>query len=360
MFGGQLGTWDQPYGSQLPSPVAGPASPVDIVVPFFTPQREPTPDQGPSSITIREPTPVASSETPSRSVTPESTQELEAKGKAPERAPGLTIAEIMAGTQTITAGMVQLQPQQQQQAPAQQGGGGGPPAGGGGPAGGQPAGGPPAGGPPAGGGGPPGGGCPPGGGQPPAVPAAAAAAPQNGSLGGKAPTTYDRDRSKTRIFIHQFKLYRMANATNFKMINPTTRVSLFLSFMDGPKVIGWAQQQVELLEHRILGYIPCLNGRNSCKRKWNEAASSKHLLELGMVEKEISAQGKTSSEESWTLTLSQGETLAIPGQGTPYVVVKRRYTRADRTRGFPRSSRPNRARPGLCILHTPHKRPFHK
>jgi hypothetical protein len=250
-FGGQLGTWDQPYGSQLPSPVAGPASPVDIVVPFFTPKREPTPEE-PPAITFREPTPAVSSDTPSRSATPESTQELNTKGKAPERAPALTIAEIMAGTQTITAGMVQVQ-QQQQQAPAQQGGGGGPPAGGGGPAGGQPAGGPPAGGPPAGGGGPPGGGPP--GGQPPAAQAAVAAAPQNGSLGGKAPTTYDGERSKTRIFIHQFKLYRMANATNFKMVNPTARVSLFLGFMDGPKVIGWAQEQAELLERRVLGYF---------------------------------------------------------------------------------------------------------
>jgi hypothetical protein len=25
--------------------------------------------------------------------------------------------------------------------------------------------------------------------------------------------------------------------------------------MDGPKVIGWAQQQAELLEQRVLGYI---------------------------------------------------------------------------------------------------------
>jgi hypothetical protein len=82
-FGGQLGTWDQPYGSQLPSPVAGPASPVDIVVPFFTPQREPTPEE-PPAITFREPTPAASSDTPSRSATPESTQELDTKGKAPE------------------------------------------------------------------------------------------------------------------------------------------------------------------------------------------------------------------------------------------------------------------------------------
>jgi hypothetical protein len=47
----------------------------------------------------------------------------------------------------------------------------------------------------------------------------------------------------------------MANATNFKMVNPTARVSLFLGFMDGPKVIGWAQQQAELLEQRVLGYI---------------------------------------------------------------------------------------------------------
>jgi hypothetical protein len=47
-FGGQLGTRDQPYGSQLPSPVAGPASPVDIVVPFFTPKRASTPAEPPS------------------------------------------------------------------------------------------------------------------------------------------------------------------------------------------------------------------------------------------------------------------------------------------------------------------------
>jgi hypothetical protein len=82
-FGGQLGTRDQPYGSQLPSPVAGPASPVDVVVPFFTPRRESTPEE-PPTITFREPTPAVSSDTPSRSATPESTQELDTKGKAPE------------------------------------------------------------------------------------------------------------------------------------------------------------------------------------------------------------------------------------------------------------------------------------
>jgi hypothetical protein len=50
------------------------------------------------------------------------------------------------------------------------------------------------------------------------------------------------------IFIHQFKLYRMANATNFKMVNPMARVSLFLGFMEGPKVMGWAQQQADTLD----------------------------------------------------------------------------------------------------------------
>jgi hypothetical protein len=208
----------------------------------------------------------------------------------------------------------------------------------------------------------------------------------------------------------------MANATNFKMVNPTARVSLFLGFMDGPKVIGWAQQQAELLEHRVFGYIDDNNNfvapthpdndefvwndmlqqftrafthtteaddafieLQNCKMgerspdeyiaEFNELSRKAHwdhdnrgtveLFKQGLpviihrrilgrdtipqtmpqwqeqlrreVErsrliqastgawrggKEISAQGKTSSEESWTLALSQGETLAVLGQGT--------------------------------------------
>jgi hypothetical protein len=263
-FGGQLGMWNQPYRSQTDLPLAKPkpASPREITIPFFTPQKKtmPVSDCGERSsfVAHREPSPAPSTSTPSRSATPESTTELQTKGKAPEQAPDLTIAEIMAGTQTIHAGMMQLH-QQQQQPPAQQGGGGGPPAGGGGPAGGQPVGGPPAGGPPARGGVPPGGGGGPPGGQPPAIPAAVVPLPglpqSNGSLGGKAPMTFDGDRTKMDIFIHQFKLSRMANTTNIKMVNPMSRVSLFLGFMEGPKVMGWAQQQADVLEQCVVGHI---------------------------------------------------------------------------------------------------------
>jgi len=45
----------------------------------------------------------------------------------------------------------------------------------------------------------------------------------------------------------------MANATNFKMVNPTACVALFLGFIKGERVQGWTKQQAELLSERIFG-----------------------------------------------------------------------------------------------------------
>jgi len=54
-------------------------------------------------------------------------------------------------------------------------------------------------------------------------------------------------------FIHQFELYRMANALNHKMQNPTARVAIFLSYINGEKVDDWAQAQARNLALQVWG-----------------------------------------------------------------------------------------------------------
>ena len=101
--------------------------------------------------------------------------------------------------------------------------------------------GPPGGGNPGGGGGNPGGGGsnpgnPGGGGGNPA--------PPHDKLSGQQPTIFEGDRCKSEGFIQEWNIYRGINQFTPQIVNPFSRVLLFLSFIKGDKVQEWTQEQL--------------------------------------------------------------------------------------------------------------------
>jgi hypothetical protein len=118
--------------------------------------------------------------------------------------------------------------------------GGGPPRSGGPPDGGNPP--DPAGNPGAGGGGDPA--NPGGGGNPP-----------DGRLSdkliGREPEIYDGDRAKVENFLTEWNIYQALNDQTRVMATPLERTMLFLTFIRGPKVRNWVNNQVKIVSRHI-------------------------------------------------------------------------------------------------------------
>jgi hypothetical protein len=119
------------------------------------------------------------------------------------------------------------QPQQQQQPPLQQPGGGG-------------------------GGGPPGG-QPPAGGPQHVLPVGAPPHGANRGLQGQPSKTFTGNRKETKDWMHQFTLFAYVNFDNAKIQNPMQRLALALTYINGPKVKEWANQQLLLARQRVAG-----------------------------------------------------------------------------------------------------------
>ena len=72
----------------------------------------------------------------------------------------------------------------------------------------------------------------------------------DGSLKGKVPEPFDRDRTKTQKFINAFSLFWMNNEDNSHMKNPYKRCTYFLGLFSGDKVDDWVQDQTEQLREK--------------------------------------------------------------------------------------------------------------
>jgi hypothetical protein len=120
--------------------------------------------------------------------------------------------------------------------------GGGPPHGTGPPGGGGPPDDPPAGDPGAGGGGNPtnvgGGGNPPDG-------------RLSDKLIGREPEVYDGDQAKVENFLTEWNIYRALNDQTRIMATPLECTMLFLTFICGPKVGNWVNDQVRVVSRHI-------------------------------------------------------------------------------------------------------------
>jgi len=93
---------------------------------------------------------------------------------------------------------------------------------------------------------------------PPAPAPAPMAAPAaaNGALRGLPPSIFDGDHTKSSGFLLAFHLYKFTNRGHEAMINPATRTTTALSYIAGPLVEAWKEEQLTLLEHNITTNVP--------------------------------------------------------------------------------------------------------
>jgi len=75
--------------------------------------------------------------------------------------------------------------------------------------------------------------------------------PANGALKGNPPPIFTGDRSTTRKFINNFDLWKAINRHNDTMKKPFSRVVTLLTYMDGPLVDPWKEEQMHKLQEAM-------------------------------------------------------------------------------------------------------------
>ena len=75
----------------------------------------------------------------------------------------------------------------------------------------------------------------------------------NGALKGNPPFIFDRNRQTSKKFLMAFQLWRMINKNNDTMKRPYSQVIVALSYMDGPKVDSWKEEQLTHLDDKVGG-----------------------------------------------------------------------------------------------------------
>jgi hypothetical protein len=90
--------------------------------------------------------------------------------------------------------------------------------------------------------------------QAPAAPAPTP--PGNGALKGSAPPTFKGERSKSHKFLLAFEIFCVANRTNDTLRNPVTRIATALTYMDGPLINPWKEDQLRKLEACLTAGTP--------------------------------------------------------------------------------------------------------
>ena len=85
--------------------------------------------------------------------------------------------------------------------------------------------------------------------------AAPAQAAPNRALRGCPPPTFDRDCTKSGDFLLAFCIWKFTNWVHEVMTNPATRTTTALSYIAGPLVEAWKEEQLTLLECNITANI---------------------------------------------------------------------------------------------------------
>jgi len=73
----------------------------------------------------------------------------------------------------------------------------------------------------------------------------------NGALKGNPPFIFDGNRQLSKKFLLAFQLWRMINKNNDTMKQPYSCVIAALSYMDGPKVDSWKEEQTIHLDNEV-------------------------------------------------------------------------------------------------------------
>ena len=78
-----------------------------------------------------------------------------------------------------------------------------------------------------------------------------------GGLRGKAPEVFNGDRTKSKAFISDLRIYFQINRNKAEIKNTFSRVLLALSFIKGANVVNWVDTQTDLVEEELAS-----NGEN--------------------------------------------------------------------------------------------------
>jgi hypothetical protein len=106
-----------------------------------------------------------------------------------------------------------------------------------------------------------------GGGGNPANPGGRGNPPDNrlsNELLGREPEIFDGDRAKVENFLTEWNVYRVLNDQTRIMATPLEQAMLFLTFMQGPKVGNWVNNQVKVVSWHIRN-----GGNKTDKFIWN-------------------------------------------------------------------------------------------
>jgi len=72
-----------------------------------------------------------------------------------------------------------------------------------------------------------------------------------GGLRGKAPEIFNGDRTKSKAFISDLRIYFQINRKKAEVKNTFSRVLLALSFIKGPNVVNWVETQMDQVEEEL-------------------------------------------------------------------------------------------------------------
>ena len=74
---------------------------------------------------------------------------------------------------------------------------------------------------------------------------------RQGNFQGKAPDVFDKDRTKSKVFISDLKIYFRINRNHPDVKNYHMRVFVALSFIKGPNVVNWVDAQFRRAEDNL-------------------------------------------------------------------------------------------------------------
>ena len=100
----------------------------------------------------------------------------------------------------------------------------------------------------------------------------------NGAFKGSAPPMFKGERSESTKFLMAFRIFHVANRTNETLINPVTRIATALTYIDGPLIDPWKEDQMWKLEDRLAAGVA-----DTSEDHWTTFLTVTHGLCVGVI-----------------------------------------------------------------------------
>ncbi len=102
-----------------------------------------------------------------------------------------------------------------------------------------------------------------------------------GKLGGNPPKEFHGDREESKAFLLNFRLYRGMNTHVEQLAIPYQRSMTFLSYIRGPLVNDWVEEQAQWLVDQVMGGVP-----HTEENLWAMIETRFHQAYMDTVEKQ--------------------------------------------------------------------------